>query len=76
MACGIPGTCDKITGYCNGGCQRGWTGVKCEEGRRCIYNKSLISMYLHIIYKLHIAYYMMIRIFDILFILSVIQYID
>ena len=30
MACGIPGKCDRITGYCHGGCQRGWTGVRCE----------------------------------------------
>ena len=33
MACGIPGNCDRITGYCHGGCQRGWTGVRCEEGK-------------------------------------------
>mgnify|MGYP003689832513 CR=1 FL=1 len=33
MTCGIPGNCDRITGYCNGGCQRGWTGVKCEKGK-------------------------------------------
>ena len=44
----------RITGYCNGGCQRGWTGVRCKEGRRCINNKSLIPMYIHIVYKLHI----------------------
>ena len=39
MTCGIPGNCDRITGYCYGGCQRGWTGVKCEEGKRLINNK-------------------------------------
>ena len=33
MTCGIPGNCDRITGYCNGGCQRGWRGVRCEEGK-------------------------------------------
>ena len=33
MTCGIPGNCDRITGYCNGGCEGGWTGVRCEEGR-------------------------------------------
>ena len=50
MTCGIPGNCDRITGYCHGGCQRGWTGVRCEEGKRYINNKSsmsiLISTYL------------------------------
>ena len=55
MTCGIPGNCDRITGYCNGGCQRGWSGVKCEEGSRYINNKSLIPMYIHIVYKLHIT---------------------
>ena len=30
MTCGIPGNCDRITGYCNGGCQRGWAGDRCE----------------------------------------------
>ena len=33
MTCGIPGNCDRITGYCNDGCQRGWAGVSCEEGK-------------------------------------------
>ena len=36
MTCGLPGDCHRITGYCNGGCQRGWTGVMCEEGKRSI----------------------------------------
>ena len=35
-ACRIPGNCDRITGYCHGGCQRGWTGVRCEEGKHYI----------------------------------------
>ena len=39
LTCGIPGNCDRITGYCQGGCQRGWTGVMCEEGKRLINNK-------------------------------------
>ena len=50
MACGIPGNCDRITGYCQGGCQRGWTGVRCEEGRRCINNKSLINIHVSYIF--------------------------
>ena len=54
MTCGISGNCDRITGYCQGGCQRGWTGVRCEEGKYYINKKSFISMYLHIVYKLHI----------------------
>ncbi|XP_078320780.1 uncharacterized protein LOC144621431 [Crassostrea virginica] len=33
LTCGIPGNCDRKTGYCNGGCQRGWKGVMCEEGK-------------------------------------------
>ena len=40
MTCGISGDCDRITGYCNGGCQRGWTGVSCEEGKGSRINKS------------------------------------
>ena len=40
MACGIPGDCDRVTGYCIGGCQRGWRGVRCEEGKLYINNKS------------------------------------
>ena len=40
MTCGLPGDCHRITGYCNGGCQRGWTGVMCEEGKRSINYKS------------------------------------
>ena len=33
MTCDLPGDCDRMTGYCHGGCQRGWTGVMCEEGK-------------------------------------------
>ena len=40
MTCGIPGNCDRITGYCHGGCQRGSTGVRCDEGKRNIDDKS------------------------------------
>lgn len=36
MTCGVPGNCDRITGYCDGGCQRNWTGFMCEEGKRSI----------------------------------------
>ena len=40
MTCGIPGNCDRITGYCHGGCQRGWTGVKYGEGKGSRINNS------------------------------------
>ena len=39
LTCGHPGKCDRVTGHCNGGCQRGWTGVGCEEGKRHRNNK-------------------------------------
>ena len=32
MTCGIPGSCDKVTGRCHGGCQAGWTGNICDKG--------------------------------------------
>ena len=31
MTCGDPWKCDMMTGHCNGGCQVGWTGAKCEK---------------------------------------------
>ncbi|XP_078328421.1 uncharacterized protein LOC111112518 [Crassostrea virginica] len=34
LTCRQPETCDSLTGYCYGGCQRGWTGVRCEKGKR------------------------------------------
>ena len=40
LTCGHPGKCDRVTGHCNGGCQRGWTGVRCEEGKRQRNNKN------------------------------------
>ena len=52
MTCGIPGNCDRITGYCNGGCQRGWIGVRCEEGKR--YTSVRIYTYLVQITHLYI----------------------
>ncbi|XP_078330352.1 uncharacterized protein LOC144624428 [Crassostrea virginica] len=48
MTCGDPGRCDIMTGHCNGGCQVGWTGVKCEKdcpkghyGINCSHNCSM-----------------------------------
>ena len=32
LTCGHPGKCDRVTSHCNGGCQIGWAGVRCEEG--------------------------------------------
>ena len=33
LTCMHPGKCNRETGHCNGGCQGGWTGVRCEEGK-------------------------------------------
>lgn len=33
MTCKVPERCDRITGHCNDGCQAGWTGFWCEEGK-------------------------------------------
>lgn len=27
-------SCDRFTGYCNGGCKPGWTGNKCDQSKR------------------------------------------
>lgn len=32
MTCGDPGRCDPKTGHCNGGCEAGYAGDKCEHG--------------------------------------------
>ena len=34
LTCRLPKKCDRVTGHCYGGCQRGWTGVRCEKGKR------------------------------------------
>ena len=31
--CLISGKCDKIKGYCIGGCQTGWKNLQCDEGK-------------------------------------------
>nr|XP_022309509.1 platelet endothelial aggregation receptor 1-like isoform X2 [Crassostrea virginica] len=41
MTCGDPGRCDIMTGHCNGGCQVGWTGAKCEKAFCCLVNIEL-----------------------------------
>ena len=30
LNCKTPGSCDKVKGQCEGGCQAGWTQRKCE----------------------------------------------
>ena len=31
--CIVPGSCDRMTGQCEGGCQAGWTQSKCDKSR-------------------------------------------
>ena len=31
--CIVPGSCDSMTGQCEGGCQAGWTQSKCDARR-------------------------------------------
>ena len=47
--CGVLGTCDKVTGFCFGGCQAGWKGDICETGKQycscvCISNLQNIQI--------------------------------
>ncbi|XP_061190091.1 uncharacterized protein LOC133197932 [Saccostrea echinata] len=45
--CGLPGTCDGVTGQCIGDCQKGWTGGTCdkrEQGKRKPLLVSVTSM--------------------------------
>ena len=40
MTCRDSVKCDKITGYCVGGCQAGWTGDMCDKGKALIHKVS------------------------------------
>lgn len=52
MTCGVPGICDKVTGHCNG-CQAGWEGEMCENGKYiCVY-ALCISLNIHFVYYLY-----------------------
>lgn len=38
LTCGMPGRCDKISGFCIDGCQAGLTGDMCEKGEQlCLF---------------------------------------
>lgn len=59
--CIASGTCDRVTGQCDGGCQAGWKESKCDKSRsiplfvKC--KKNNISMRLRQIDTLHIRMY-------------------
>ena len=36
--CKKPGICDKVTGQWDGGCQDGWTQMKCDSGKTVFAN--------------------------------------
>ena len=33
MHCTIPGSCNRLTGHCIGGCQTGWKNAQCDQGK-------------------------------------------
>lgn len=36
--CNVSGSCDRLSGHCHGGCQRGWIGYFCNQGKSVLYH--------------------------------------
>lgn len=36
--CNVSGSCDRLSGQCHGGCQRGWRGYFCNQGKSVLYH--------------------------------------
>ena len=61
MTCGDPGKCDIMTVHCNGGCQVGWIGAKCDKGYHQTMNNTHENLYI-LKFKLIIHYIIISRI--------------